>query len=224
MSIHPTESLEVYLETNTTSSLTLGLSLGIPYNKTFSYSFSSGTTTVAIPGVLSFGPTVGFAIGAEVVADAGVDVELTLGSEIYNGSVTLDYTGNLSYAGSWDPTFSVGVSISEAAGVSVTPFVQSNFDLAFSLLNGTYDITGGIAPRSSFPTVIALDANESVGAGASSDVAPTVTDKISGETCTDGVEVISTFNFALDAYVTGKWDDEILYNVSIPVLDQCQSW
>lgn len=204
--------------------MTLGLNVGIPYNKTFSYSFSAGTTNVAIPGVLSFGPTIGFAIGAEVVADAGVDVELSLGSEIYNGSVTLDYTGNLSYAGSWHPTFSVGVNVSEAAGVSVTPFVQSNFDLAFSLLNGTYDISGGIAPRSSFPTTIALDAEQSVGAGASSDVAPTVTDKVAGETCTDGVEVTSIFDFALDAYVTGKWNDEVLYNVSIPVLDQCLSW
>ncbi|KAF3761571.1 hypothetical protein M406DRAFT_333631 [Cryphonectria parasitica EP155] len=213
------ESLEAYLETNTTSELVLGLDFAIPYNQTFAYSFNAGSSTVEIPGLLSFGPTIGFEIGAVVEADAAVDVTLTLGSEIENGTFTLDYTGNLSYSGSWEPTFSVGVSVSEAAGVSATPFVESNFDLAFSLLNGTRQVSGGIAPRSSFPTEISLDAEESIGSSG----VPTVTDK-GDAACTDGVEVVSVFDFGLDAYVTGKWDDEYQFNVSVPVLDQCLSW
>lgn len=177
--------------------------------------------TVDIPGVLSFGPTIGFSIGAAVEADAGVELVLSLGSEIYNGSVTLDYTGNLSYSGSWDPTFSVGVNISEAAGVSVTPFVESDFELAFSFLNGTKEASGGIVPRSSFPTTTQLDAEESVGSGKGE--TPTIAEKGSGA-CTDGVEVESNFLFGLDAYVTGLWNEEYFFNVSIPVLDECFSW
>lgn len=199
----------------------LDFGIDFPSNETFSYNKALDFYVVDIPGVFSFGPQIAFTIGAELVADAAVDVVLDLSSTIYNGSFTLDYTGNLSASGSWSPTFDVSVDISEAAGVSIKPFVTSSFELDISILGGAFNASGGIAPNVSFPTTVALDADQEIGGGKNETV--TITDKGSGA-CENGVELVSEFDFSLDAFVTGRWNDEYAYNVSLPILDQCLSW
>lgn len=211
--------MEVYLETNTTSDLVLDLDTYVPYNTSFSYSEAVETYTVDIPGVLSFGPEISFEIGAELAADVGVDVVLDLSSNIYNGTFTLDYVSNLTYAGSWDPTFNISVRISEEAAVEVTPYITSTFTLDFEILGGEYNASGGISPTAKFPTEISLAAEQNI--GKRSDV--TVMD-VGSAGCENGVLVDSDFDFSLDAFVTGKWDDEYLYNVTLSILDQCLSW
>lgn len=113
------------------------------------------------------------------------------------------------------------MEISEAASVSVTPYVVSSFALNFEILDGAYNASGGIAPNSSFPTTVALDANQEIGGGQNETA--TVTKKGDGA-CEDGVELVSDFDFSLRAWVEGKWDDDYAFNVSVPVLDQCLSW
>lgn len=211
----------MYLEVNTTSDLILELDIDVPYNKTFSYEKALDFYAVNIPGVLSFGPDISFSIGAEVDASAGVGVELDLSSNITNGTITLDYTGNLTATGSWEPTFDISVTISEAAGVAVRPFVTTLVALEFEILGGAHNASGGIAPQSSFPTTISLAAEQEIGGGKGENV--TITEAGSAG-CETGVEVVSDFDFALDAFVTGRWDDEYAFNVSIPVLDQCFAW
>lgn len=207
--------LQIYLETNTTSDLVLDFAFGTAYNNTFRYTTGLEKYLVNIPGVLSFGPDISFEIGAAVAANAGVDVTLDLASAITNGSFTLDYTGNLSYAGSWDPTFDISVSVSEAAAVAVTPYVTSSFALDVQLLDGAYNVSGGIAPSSRFPTEIALAATQGGGGSGGGETAAA---------CEDGVSVESDFTFSLYAFVAGKWNDEYLYNVTLAVLDSCLSW
>lgn len=82
--------LEVYLETNTTSSMALDLDFTVPYNQTFSYTKDLDLFLVNIASVLSFGPKISFGVGASVEASAGVDVLLDIESTINNGTVTLD--------------------------------------------------------------------------------------------------------------------------------------
>lgn len=213
--------LVLYLETNTTSDVVLDFGIDLTSNKTFEYNKAIDFYAIDIPGVLSFGPQISFAVGAEVTADAAVDVELGLSSTVYNGSFTLDYTGNVSVSGSWAPTFDVSAEVSEAAGLSVTPYVVSSFALDFEILGGAYSASGGIAPSSSFPTTVALDATQEIGGGKNETA--TRTEKGSAA-CEDGVELVSDFEFSLRAWVEGKWDEEYAYNVSLPVLDQCLSW
>lgn len=117
------------------------------------------------------------------------------------------------------------MTISEAAGVSVTPFIDFSFELEFDILDGSKTASGGFAPSSKFPTIISLDAQEEVGSGGSArrDDAVVVTD--SGEAaCESGVMVASVFDFAVDAWVTGRWDKEAVYNKTISVLDKCFSF
>lgn len=211
----------MYLEVNTTSDIVLELDIDVPYNKTFSYEKALDFYAVNIPGVLSFGPDISFSIGAEVDAGAGVGVVLDLSSTITNGTIVLDYTGNLTATGSWEPTVDISVTISEAADLAVRPFVTSLFALEFEILNGAHNASGGIAPQSSFPTTISLAAEQETGGGKNGNA--TITEAGSAG-CEIGVEVVSDFNFALDAFVTGRWNDEYALDVSIPVLDQCFSW
>lgn len=208
--------LEVYLETNTTSDLVLDLDFSVPYNTTFSHTEAIETYIVDIPGVLSFGPQISFEIGAAVSADAGVDVVLDLSSALQDGTFTLDYTGNVSAAGNWEPTFDISVTISEGAAVSVVPFVTSSFALDFEILGGAYNVSGGIAPSSQWPTEIALAAEQGVGKRTDAAAASTG--------CENGFSVESDFNFSLYAFVTGKWNDEYLYNTTVAILDECLSW
>lgn len=205
----------MYLQTNTTSDVVLDLDFAVPYNKTFSYGTDVELYVIDIPGILTFGPEIAFEIGADVAADAGVDVLLDLSSAIYNGNVTLDYVGNLTYSGYWDPTFDVAVTISEEAGVEVTPFITSSFVLDIGILGGAYNATGGIAPSVGFPTEISLALAQEIGTPAASDANVVA--------CTQGLGIESNFTFALDAFVTGRWNDEYLYNVTLPILDKCIS-
>lgn len=213
--------IELYLESNTTSDIVLDLGIDLPLNKSFSYVEDVESYTVDIPGVLSFGPQISFIIGADASTDAAVDVSLDLSSEIYNGSITLDYTGDFTAVGSWDPQFDITVTVSEAASVAVTPYVTTSFAMEFDILGGTYTASGGIAPQAKFPTSIALDASEEIGAGKGETA--TTTEKSTGE-CANGVELLSELSFSLDAFVTGHWDDEYAYNVTLPVVDKCISW
>ncbi|PSR81559.1 hypothetical protein BD289DRAFT_484360, partial [Coniella lustricola] len=215
-------SLTAYLECNLTTITDFSLLIEEASNSTLGKTFSAGSTIVAIPGVLSFGPTVDFEIGIDFETDSEFYVELDCSSAVTNGYVDLDYTGNVSASGYWKPEFDFAVDFYTIGEASVTPYVQSTFDLAFSLLNDTYTVSGGISPRSSFPTIVTLDAG--VSPGSTNDVVPTVTDKDITGTCTDGIELLTVFDFAMNAYVTGKWANEVLYNVSIPVVDQCVSW
>lgn len=215
------ESLTLFLESNITTDIVLDLAIGIPYNETFSYDEALEFYAVDIPGVLTFGPTITFSIGADVAADAGVDVVLDLSSSVTNGSIILDYTGNLTASGSWVPTIDVTVTISEAAGVEVTPFITTNFTLGFEILGGALNVSGGVAPQSSFPTVLTVGAEQVIGAGKNETA--TVTD--TGATgCDQGVAVSSIFDFSVDAFVSGKWNDEYAFNTSKSVLDKCYTW
>lgn len=105
--------------------------------------------------------------------------------------------------------------------MSVTPFISYSFELDFDILNGTHKASGGIAPSSDFPTTIALSAEQEIGSGSGE----TATITGAGDAvCEDGLELVSNFDFALDAWITGEWDKEAVYNKTIPVLDKCLSF
>lgn len=108
------------------------------------------------------------------------------------------------------------MTISEAAEVSVTPFINYSFELDFDILNGSKTASGGFAPSSQFPTIIALDAQEEVGSGKNA----TVTDA-GAAVCENGVVVASGFDFVVEAWITGKWDKDAIYNKTTTVVDKC---
>ncbi|KAF3760968.1 hypothetical protein M406DRAFT_239251, partial [Cryphonectria parasitica EP155] len=214
-------SLYVDVETTTSVDLVLELDVTAPYDGNFSYGDGVEYYLVNVPGILTFGPELTLAVGAEISVDAAVDIVLDLGAEIDNGTVHLDLVGNGTTAAGWTPSYHANLTLGEEATVGVTPFVSVTVELDFEILGGLLDLSAGLTPEVSFPVTATLDAAQGVSAGTGTNV--TVAQVVDGAGCSNGVEVLSDFEFNLELFVTEFWS-ESLYNVTVPIADECYSW
>lgn len=218
------DALRVDLETAVSADLVLELAATAPYNDTFAYSPDAlAYYIVNVPGIITFGPELLFSVGADVGVEAAVDVVVDVGAEVANGTVHIDFVDfNATAAAGWEPTYHANVSLSEKAAVGVTPFVSFTVGVAFELLGGALDLSGGLTPRASFPTTVTLDAAQEVGAGSGENT--TVTQPGGeGGACANGAAVVSDFEFSLTAFVT-QWYNQVIYDVKVPIADECYSW
>ncbi|KAJ1299702.1 hypothetical protein OPQ81_005028 [Rhizoctonia solani] len=136
-------SLYVDVETTTSVDVVLELDVTAPYDGTFSYGDGVEYYLVNVPGILTFGPALTFAVGAEISVDAAVDLVLDLGADIDNGTVHLDLVGDGTTAAGWTPSYHANLTIGEEAAVGVTPFVSVTVELEFEILGGLLDLSGG---------------------------------------------------------------------------------
>lgn len=213
------ESLYVDVETSVSADLVLEVDIGASYSNNFTYSNAIGYYVVNVPGILTFGPELSFAVGAEVNVDAAVDVVLDIGAEIANGTVHLDFVGNDTTAAGWTPTYHANLTLSEQGHLDVTPFLAVTVGLGFDILGGVLDLSGGVTPGVRFPMAVTLDAEQDIGATGTN---VTVTQP-GGSGCRNGVEVLTDFEFAVDVFVTQFWEMTV-YNVTLPIADLCYSW
>lgn len=215
------EALSVDVETTASAELVLALDVDAAYSDTFSYGAGVSYYFVNIAGIITFGPELSFAVGADVSADAAVSVVLDLGADIDNATIHLDLVGDATAAAGWEPTYHANLTLSEAGTVAVTPFVAVTVELALEILGGLLDLSAGLTPEVKFPTTVALDAAQDIDAG-SAVTNVSITQKGSGP-CADGAEVASAFAFTLDAFVTQFWSAN-LYNTTVSIADECYSW
>lgn len=213
----------LYVDASTTVSADLELELVVAagYNDTFSYSQGIEYYVVDVPGILTFGPELSFAVGAFVDIDSAIDVTLDIGADIANGTIHLDFVGDETAAEGWEPTYYADLTLSEEATVEVAPFVSVTVGLDFTILGGLLDLSGGLTPKVEFPVTATFDATQDVEASTGTNV--TVTQVDSTGTCSNGVEVVSEFEFTLDAFLTEFWD-MTLYSVTVPIADECYTW
>lgn len=214
------DALYVDVETNTTADLVLGLEVTAPYANTFSYTNGVEYYVVDVPGILTFGPELSFAVGADLDVDAAVDITLDVGADIQSASLHLDFVGDSTAAKNWTPIYHANLSLTEEANIAVTPFLSVTVGLDFAVLGGLLDLSGGLTPEVRFPVSVGLNAEQDVGVVPGSNV--TVTQPVGG-VCAQGLEVESDFEFKLDAFITEFWS-ETLYNVTVPIADECYSW
>lgn len=218
------DALHVDFETSIKSDLVLDLAVTAPYNTTFAYA-PDGLVyyIVNVPGIITFGPELLFSVGADLGVAAAVDVVLDVGAEIDNGTVHIDFVDfDATNAAGWEPTYHANVSLSEKAEVAVSPFVSFTVGVEFELLGGALDLSGGLTPRASFPTTVTLDAGQEIGAGSGGDTSVTQPGGGAAE-CANGAAVVSDFEFSLTAFVT-QWYNQVIYDVKVPIADECYSW
>lgn len=215
------ESLYVDASTTISADVELELLVKAGYSDTFSFSQGIEYYVVDIPGILSFGPELSFAVGASVDIDAAIDVVLDVGAEIANGTMHLDFVGNETVAEGWAPTYYANLTLSEEGVIGVTPFFSVTVGLDFTILSGLLDLSGGLTPKVGFPLTATLDATQEVSASSGSNL--TITQVGASGTCSNGLEVVSDFEFTLDAFLTEFWETN-LYNVTVPIADECWSW
>lgn len=214
---------ELYVDITTTAAIDLALELAVtaPYNDTFSYSDGVEYYIVDVPGLLTFGPALSYAVGASIAADEALNIVLDVGAELTDATLHLDFVGDETAAGAWEPTYHANLTLSQEAVVEVTPFASVTVGLDFEILGGLLDLSGGLTPKVSFPVIASLEATEVVSAVDGQNV--TVASVSGSGTCTNALQVVSDFEFTLDAFVTQFFEVE-LYSVTVPIADECYSW
>ncbi len=215
------------IDASTSADLGLTVNAKAPYNTTFAYEPSPLTYSIVnVPGIVSLGPALGFAIGADLAVSAAVAVTAGLGVKIAAGNAHLDFlNSSRSSATGWEPTFTATANITEKAVASVDPFAEVTVELEFKLLGGLLDLSGGVTAQPRFNNDFTLTATQALegttngSTGSESATQPSA----GGDQCVQGLAIKSEFEFSVIAFVTQWWHDTV-YHVTVPVAEECYTW
>jgi hypothetical protein len=213
---------QLYFDLDITFDANLNLTSSIQgaYSQTFSYSPSSlALAPISIPGILTLGPALDFSIGAQISADAGVNVVTHTEVTLQDGKVHVDLLneGNTGTSG-WTPQTTASATLDVAASVEVNPYVLLGVELAVDFLGGLVDLSSGINANATLVNQVTAEAGVGIGTGTG---VTTLTGTVNG-VCEDGVEYMSDFVFGITGFVTQFYSKE-LYAVEISVFDKCWS-
>jgi hypothetical protein len=201
-----------------TADLTLSADVTSSYSTTFSYSPSDLTySLISVPGILTLGPELTFAVDAEVSASEAVTITTSAGIALADGNVHLDLLdeSNTGTSG-WTPTYTASADISGNATAEFNPTAALTVEISILFFGGLIDLSTGVTATPGFDNAFILTAAEGVDLSSVEDLT------FSG-TCAEGLELQSNFTFAVKAFATEWWSEEV-YGVSVPLLDKCYSW
>jgi hypothetical protein len=212
------EDLYFDIDAGYSADLTLSADITSSYNTTFSYSPTALTYSfISVPGILSLGPELTFSIDAEVSASEAVTI--TAGAEVAmaDGNVHLDLLNkNNTKTSGWTPTYTASAEVTGNITATFNPKAALTVELSIVFFGGLIDLSTGVTATPGFENSFILTAAEGFDLSG-------VEDLTSAGTCADGLELQSNFTFAIEAFATEWWKEEV-YNVTIPLLDKCYSW
>ncbi|KAI6088682.1 hypothetical protein F4821DRAFT_277122 [Hypoxylon rubiginosum] len=182
------------------------------------YSFSPGTffaSAVNVPGAFSLQPALLWTVGADVGTDGAIHHNSNITMSIPDGHAHIDFVNSTnSHIVGWGPRLTSAVQTDEAATGHASPFVDFSIELALDVLDGLFNTTGGIAATPQFVNDLNVAQSQTRIRKANQMFWPR------NITCVNGFELRSSFNFSVDAYVTGAWQNT-LYSTEIPISDEC---
>ncbi|POR31377.1 Uncharacterized protein TPAR_08413 [Tolypocladium paradoxum] len=226
-SIVGAELHELSVDMDAHASVDLGLtaSLTANFNTKFAYEAPPlSYSIVKVPGIISLGPALDFAIGGEVAANAAVSVTTDLSAKMADGHFHLDFLDrSRSSATGWRPVFHAAANVSGRAAVSMDPYVDVTAKLEFQLLGGAVDLSGGMTARPRFNNDLTLNGNQHFDA-----TWRRRDDAVSGSAgayagCAQGFGIKSGVEFRVIAFVT-QWWEETVYSVDAPIAHKCYPW
>ncbi|KAG8670683.1 hypothetical protein FPOAC2_07468 [Fusarium poae] len=212
----------LYFDLNTRFNADVALSADVAAAWSRSILYDPDTLTfsvVEVPGILSLGPGIAFAVGVDVDTSAAVAVRAGAGISIPAGNVHLDVLdGSKNSATGWEPQYTSYADITESVEVGLNASASLTVQLSFKLLGGLVDLSSGLTAKPEIVNKFTLDAVQSGhasngGAGGSVSTPP-------GE-C--GVSLKSDFVFDLDGFAT-RWVKGNLYHVEVPITDICYAF
>jgi len=211
---------ELYFDIDVTSSAELEITADITsaYDHTFTYSPSDlSYTLVSVPGVLELGPALAFSVGAEISASEAVTLTAAASVALVDGNIHLDLIDEDSTGTSgWTPTYSIAANISGEVVADINPVAALTVEIAVSFFSGLIDLSSGLTATPGFENSFVVTAAERVGLDG-------VKSLTSDGTCAEGLEIDSKFTFSVEVFVGTLWSDT-LYNVTVPIVDECFSW
>lgn len=211
---------QLYVDIDSSIDAEVGVTVAASAEYRDSFTYSPGELSymiVDVPGIISLGPELLFAIGLDIDVGAGVTVTGTAGAGLQHGRVHLDFldTSKTSVT-PWTPTYNAKLDLSERALAKADTWVDITFQLVVEILGGVVDMSAGLTARPRFNNEFALMASQGV------DQNGTVTQP-NELACAQGLSVKSTFSFSLFAFVTKLWSRTV-YNTNVPIADKCYSW
>jgi hypothetical protein len=212
------EDLYFDIDADFVADLTLSAEVTSAYSATFSYSPSALTySLISVPGILELGPELTFAVDAEVSASEAVTITAGVGIELADGNVHLDLLdeSNTGTTG-WTPTYTASTKTSGNVTAKFNPTAALTVEIAVNFFGGLIDLSTGVTAKSGFDNSFILTAAEGVDLSG-------VENLTTAGACSEGLELQSNFTFAIEAFATEWWSEEV-YAVTIPLLDQCYSW
>ncbi|KAF4978077.1 hypothetical protein FDECE_18270 [Fusarium decemcellulare] len=171
---------------------------------------------VDVPGIVSLGPGVGFAVGVDIDTSAAVSVTAGAGISIPAGNAHLDVLDSAknSVTG-WEPQYTSYANVSESVQVGLNASTSVTVQLAFKLLGGLIDLSSGLTATPGFINKFTLDAEQSASASNTE-----VITNAGGVADVCDVTFKSDFVFDLVGFATKWWSAE-LYHVELPITDVC---
>ena len=116
----------------------------------------------------------------------------------------------------WTPTYTASADISGNATAEFNPTAALTVEIAINFFGGLIDLSTGVTAKPGFDNSFILTASEGVNLSG-------VENLSAAGTCSEGLELQSNFTFAVEAFATEWWSEEV-YAVTIPLLDKCYSW
>ncbi|KAK1984727.1 hypothetical protein LZ30DRAFT_585594 [Colletotrichum cereale] len=224
------EALYFDLDTTFDSAVAISADVAAAYSHSLRFAPDAlSFSLVTIPGVVSLGPGVAFAVGLDLNVSAAVGVTAGLSVGLPAGKVHLDLVhSDRSTAAGWEPKYSSHANITESADVHVDTSADVTVRLAFELMGGLVDLSAGITATPGFDNTFKLRGEENLGlagnfTGAPTEAAADVPED--GPVCAEqnGVELSTDFYFNLTGFATKRWSGE-LYSTRVPLWDVCYSW
>ncbi|KAK1989014.1 hypothetical protein LZ30DRAFT_576966 [Colletotrichum cereale] len=212
------EQLELDIDTYFGAALGLTVDVKAPYSGNFTYDPEDlGYNFVDIPGIIKLGPSLGFAIGVELEADAAASITTDFGLTFPDAKLHLDLVDSAATSATgWDPVWSANANITQKAAVGVNPYVDLGVGLVFEILGGAVDLSSGVTTRSKLVNDFTLSASQEAGTGGTG-----IGQDNTG--CQEGFAIKSDFFFSVVGFATQWWTQE-LWNVEVPVADVCYTW
>ncbi|KAI2628791.1 hypothetical protein GGR54DRAFT_636505 [Hypoxylon sp. NC1633] len=182
------------------------------------YFFSPGTffpSAINVPGAFSLTPALRWGIGADVGAVGALYHSNNVSLRIPDGHAHVDFmNSNRSHVTGWSPRVTSAFTTREAATGHASPFMNFSIELSLDVLNGLFDVTGGIMAKPQFVNELNVAQSQTRIRRANRMIWPR------NVTCSNGFEFRSAFNFSVTAFVTNSWE-RTLYNTEIPIEDKC---
>jgi hypothetical protein len=217
------EALYFDLDVTFDANLDLTCAINGIYSHDFEYAPSSlAVAPITIPGILTLGPALDFAIGAQISADAA-EVQITTQTEVslQDGNVHIDLLNEANTGTSgWTPQSSASATLDVDATVELNPYVLLGVELAVDFLGGLLDLSSGITANATLSNQLTAMADVDAWTGTSTGMS-TSAGAVNG-TCEDGVEYKCDFIFGITGFVTQFYSSQI-YGVEVPVFDKCWS-
>lgn len=197
-----------------TSALELTAEVGAAYNTTFTYAPSSLFYGLTVPGILTLGPELIFAVDAEVYASAETTLTTEVQVGLADGNVHVDLLDESNTATSgWVPTYSASATISGVAEAQLNPAASLTVEIEISIFGGLVDLSTGLTATTGFTNDFVLTAAAGVDLTGYENLT-------NASTCENGLAIDSEFTFDLLAFAT-EWYSTTLYSVDVPILKEC---